>query len=77
VPRIAFIYHFFPILPFVMLTLVYAWKVLLEQGWPKSCLYGYLVMAAVLFLMFYPAVPGLVVPEDYIRFLRWFGTWVF
>lgn len=77
VPRIAFIYHFFPILPFVMLTLVYAWKVLLEQGWPKSCLYGYLVLAAVLFLMFYPAVSGLVVPEDYIRFLRWFDTWVF
>ena len=77
VPRIAFIYHFFPILPFVMLTIVYVWKVLLERGWPKACLYGYLVLTAALFLMFYPAVSGLVVPEGYIRFLRWFDTWVF
>jgi len=50
VPRIAFIYHFFSIVPFIILSIVYVIKNILEK-YPgaKYLVYAYLVVAAVLF----------------------------
>lgn len=77
ISRITFIYHFFPVIPFVMLTIVYCIKVLMENGLPEHCVYAYLAVIAFVAIMFYPAVSGLTVPDFYIKFLRWLPTWYF
>ena len=38
---------------------------------------AYLVLAALLFILFYPLLSGLQVPESYIQKLRWFKRWLF
>ncbi|HHY81749.1 MAG TPA: phospholipid carrier-dependent glycosyltransferase [Clostridiales bacterium] len=77
ITRSAFIYHFFPMVPFMMLSVVYVIKKQKEKGINMKYIYGYLGLVMLLFIMFYPAVSGLVVPKDYIHFLRWFPSWVF
>ena len=77
VTRSAFIYHFFPMVPFMMLAVVYGIKVWKEKGRSMKVVYGYLGLVLVLFILFYPAVSALVVPKVYINFLRWLPSWVF
>ncbi len=80
VSRIVFIYHFFSTVPFMILSIVYVIKALLEK-YPemKRLVYYYLALVLVLFVMFYPVLSGLEVPRWYVEvFLLWFkGNWVF
>ncbi len=78
VPRIAFIYHFFPCVIFVVLGIVYFMKKFAEQN-PKEKKYIYIYLAAVfiLFCMFYPVLTGIAVPTAYVdTLLKWLPTWV-
>lgn len=78
VPRIAFIYHYFSIVPFVILAIVYVlthWMAKYAKA--KYWVYAYLALALLLFAWFYPALSGLEVSWDYISHLRWFPTWTF
>jgi len=78
ISRSAFIYHFFPMVPFMILAVVYVIKVLVdEKGMARKYVYGYLGLVFLLFVLFYPVVSGLIVPERYISFLRWLPSWVF
>jgi Gpi18-like mannosyltransferase len=77
ISRSAFIYHFFPMVPFLILAVVYAIKWLLEKGMNRYYIYGYLGLVLALFVLYYPALSGLVVSEAYINWLRWFPSWVF
>lgn len=80
VSRIVFIYHFFSTVPFMILSIVYVIKALLEK-YPemKRLVYTYLALVLILFVMFYPVLSGLEVPRWYVEvFLLWFkGNWVF
>jgi dolichyl-phosphate-mannose--protein O-mannosyl transferase len=78
VSRIAFIYHFFPVLPFVMLSIVYVLKSMSEKyrGWCYIA-YIYLAGVAVLFVVFYPALSGMEVSQGYIEHLKWLKSWYF
>ena len=78
VPRIAFIYHFFPILPFMIFCIVYSFKTLSEKytGW-RFVTYGYLALVAALFVLFYPALSGMEVGQGYIDRLKWLKGWYF
>jgi len=77
ISRSAFIYHFFPMVPFLILAVVYCIKTFIDRGMSKRYIYGYLGLVLLLFILFYPAVSGLIVPEGYITFLRWLPTWIF
>lgn len=79
ISRISFIYHFFPILPFGMLAIVYAWQMLSrDHPWMKKAMWWYLGVCLFLFLWFYPALSGLAVPEGWIKTLRWIpSVWYF
>jgi len=79
VSRIAFIYHFFPLLPFGMLSIVYVLSMLSrDHPWIKRAVWWYLGACLMLFLLFYPALSGLPVPEGWIKALRWIpGFWYF
>lgn len=79
VTRVCFIYHYFTAIPFIMFMIVYVIKVLLEDKViSKYAVLGYLIVVLLLFIMFYPALTGMIVKESYIdKWLRWFGSWDF
>lgn len=79
VTRLTFIYHFFAMVPFLVLCIVYVCKVLEEEGkLHRLVKYGYMSVVLALFAMFYPILSGLVVDKSYVRdVLRWFPTWYF
>ena len=77
VPRIAFIYHFFPCVIFVVLGIVYFMKELTSKSdKAKWCIYAYLTAVFVLFVLFYPVLTGIAVPASYVEWLKWLPTWV-
>ena len=79
VPRETFLYHYFAMVPFMILSIVYIFKCL-EEFNPKWARLRYLYMTAsvLLFVMFYPAISGLEVPARYVNImLRWFPSWLF
>ncbi|MFD2117959.1 glycosyltransferase family 39 protein [Paenibacillus yanchengensis] len=79
VTRETFLYHYFAMVPFMILSIVYMFT-LIEERYPKwkKVKYMYTAGAAILFILFYPALSGLTVPDWYINvLLRWFPSWVF
>jgi dolichyl-phosphate-mannose-protein mannosyltransferase len=79
VSRLTFIYHYFAMVPFLILCIVYMLKVIIElkPSWHKY-VYAYLTVALGLFVLFYPVLSGMVVNRNYIdNVLRWFYSWTF
>lgn len=127
VSRIAFIYHYFTAVPFVIIAIVFSLRFLLEQsqfaekmnktikvlsfnfnstskannnkkGKKKKSskppvtavkvkglvingkyitLTAYILIAAVLFVVFFPVLSGVPANRDYINGLKWLKSWVF
>ncbi len=79
ISRVVFIYHFFSTVPFIILSIVYVIKAILEKYPGKRYLiYGYLALAGVLFLMFYPVLSAMEVSRPYVDYvLRWIPGWDF
>ena len=80
ISRITFIYHYFSTVPFMILAIVYVIKYLMEN-YPETryTIYAYLGVVALLFIMFYPIMSGMMVDRSYVdTYLRWFKThWIF
>ncbi len=80
VPRLTFIYHYFPSVPFVILMIVYAAKQRKDRMNEGSyrMLFGLYAAASVwLFLMFYPVLSGQTISISYVdKLLRWLDSWV-
>jgi dolichyl-phosphate-mannose--protein O-mannosyl transferase len=71
--RRTFVYHYFPCIIFLVLATTSFFKDAVKS---KKLTIGYLVLAAVLFVMFYPVLSALTVSKSYVdTFLRWFPTW--
>jgi dolichyl-phosphate-mannose--protein O-mannosyl transferase len=77
--RLAFIYHFFSSVPFVILCLVATLREgeLLLGARARAVTCGYLVLTAGLFVLFYPVLSGLQVPQSYVDQLKWLPSWFF
>jgi dolichyl-phosphate-mannose-protein mannosyltransferase len=77
VPRITFLYHYFSILPFVMLSIVYVIKTLCDK-YPeaRNIVYIYFAIVALLFIFYYPVLAGVNVSQGYIHGLKLFKDWV-
>ncbi|MNC73043.1 hypothetical protein D3C75_1241790 [compost metagenome] len=79
VPRETFLYHYFAMVPFMILSIVYIMK-LIDSKFPRAVYirYVYVGAALLLFVMFYPVLSGMVVDREYVNVvLRWFPSWVF
>ncbi len=75
--RVMFLYHYFPVLPFLMLAIVAFLKYLSEKFKNIWITVSYIAIVIILFAWFYPVVSGSVMPETYIESLKWLSTWVF
>ncbi|MNJ33670.1 putative dolichyl-phosphate-mannose--protein mannosyltransferase [compost metagenome] len=79
VTRETFLYHYFAMVPFVIVAIVYVGSVA-EQKWPRFRFvrYAFLGAAVLLFAMFYPVLSGMEIPSGYVEHvLRWFPSWIF
>ncbi|MBP1993499.1 glycosyltransferase family 39 protein [Paenibacillus eucommiae] len=78
IPRLTFIYHYFAMVPFMILILTYFLKNFMEKR-PANRKWGYIYLGAVLlmFIIFYPLLSGQVIPKDYSYWLRWLPGWNF
>ncbi len=86
VTRIAFIYHYFTCVPFIILMLAYVAWALIDScdsgsaGAKRGVQAGIWVYAAacvILFIAFYPVLSGMPVSNTYIDALKWFKDWSF
>lgn len=79
VPRVVFIYHYFPCVPFIVLAIACCLKYLNEvRGFKMREIYGFCTASVLLFVMFYPIISGMGVGEWYVaNILKWFDTWTF
>ena len=78
ITRVVFAYHYFPSLIFLILALAHIFNTCIERGGREGLrtVVGFTAVAGVLFVMFYPVLSGMVVPDKYIKdFLKWFKTW--
>lgn len=75
--RIMFIYHFFIVLPFIMLGIVSMIKWIIEKLKNDYIYYAYLGLVIITFFVFYPVVSGLNISEEYINALKWLSSWYF
>ena len=75
--RVMFMYHYFPVLPFLMLGIVALLKFLHEKFKNIWIIGIYIAVVIILFGWFYPVVSGSSMPETYIDSLKWLSTWYF
>jgi dolichyl-phosphate-mannose--protein O-mannosyl transferase len=70
VPRIAYIYHYFASVPFMILAICF-WMGEAPR-WAKIAL---IAAAVVLFAAFYPVLSGIRIPLEYAKWLVWNKNW--
>lgn len=76
IDRIMFLYHYFPILPFVMLTIVAFMKWLCEKTKIDIFIYIFVAVIIIVFIKFYPIYSGFPTSAEYIKDLQWLKTWI-
>jgi dolichyl-phosphate-mannose--protein O-mannosyl transferase len=78
ITRDMYIYHYFIVLPYMMLTIVFMmsklvnWKPKLKKLIPILC-----VVFLLTFMYFYPVYSGARVSSRYIDSTKWLSTWVY
>ena len=75
ITRIMFLYHYFPVLPFAMLSIVAFMHWLCEKINYNFPMYGFVISILAIFILFYPIYSGLPVPNAYLENLKWLNTW--
>lgn len=77
VPRITFIYHYFPMTPFLCLMIANSAKELVTDKGKTAPLVIYSAAAILLFILFYPVLSGYPTDASYVaNILRWLSGWV-
>ena len=86
ISRILFIYHFAPEVPFMILAITY-WLNRLWQDHShrhekkivvnRILVISFLILTAILFLLFYTVLSGYPVSYEYKESLRWLSGWIF
>lgn len=77
IPRIMFLYHYFPVVPFLILLITKCLKDITETSGKTIIMKVYVVICVLCFMFFYPIYTGLSVPTWYAMLTRWLPTWQF
>lgn len=75
---LTFIYHFLPVVPFLVLGLVYSVGNMVER-FPRArpVAVAFAAVPIIVFAVFLPLLTGIPVPRVYAEALRWLSTWIF
>lgn len=77
-PRIMFLYHYLPSVPFLCLALAYGLYVVKSKSKSKIGAYAvtaYLSVVVLLFVYFYPHWTGLPLPQAWVNSYYWLPSW--
>lgn len=75
--RVMFLYHFFPVLPFLMLLIIVSLKKFEEKTSITYITPVYLLAVLAFFLIYYPVISGLPMSKHYVDTLKLFSSWYF
>lgn len=75
--RAMFLYHFFPALPFVMLSIINLLKNIEEKFKINYLIIIYMIPVIIFFILYYPIVSGIPTNISYIDNLKLFSSWIF
>lgn len=75
--RVMFLYHYFPVLPFIILSIVLMFKDIRERYRIDFIIPIYLLLVLTFFITYYPVISGKVVSNNYIENLKLFKSWYF
>lgn len=75
-PRIMFLYHYLPSVPFLCLLLAYGLYILKQQGRQSGYLVNAFIILIILgFVFFYPHWTGVLLPQKWNSIYYWLPTW--
>lgn len=78
ISRIAFIYHYYPAMIFLVLSMAYVMNLLFKKWkWIRYVIPIYVALAFVLFLIFFPVLSGTPTTREYVKRLQWLPRWNF
>jgi len=75
IDRAMFLYHYFPVVPFMMLAIIALMKMLEEKLKLKWIYFLYIGIVILFFLFFYPVASGVSMPNTYLDSLQWLDSW--
>lgn len=75
--RVMFLYHYFPVLPFIILSIVLMFKDVTERYRINFIIPIYLLLVLAFFITYYPVISGKAVSNNYIENLKLFKSWYF
>jgi Gpi18-like mannosyltransferase len=74
-PRIMFLYHYLPAVPFLCITIAWAVVKIMRKKNFKLFAFFYLFLVVAVFVFFYPHLTGLSVPLWLNKLYYWLPTW--
>jgi dolichyl-phosphate-mannose--protein O-mannosyl transferase len=79
VPRLTFVYHYFPATVFLCLALGYVFSdYMTREPVRRRLVYAYTAVSVGAFILFYPVLAGITVPTWYTAYLiKWLPSWPF
>lgn len=75
--RVMFMYHFFPVLPFMMLAIIAMFKDLTKKHKTNRLIMLYLIVVMITFGVYYPVTSGMKIPENYANAIKLLPGWQF
>ena len=75
--RCMFLYHYFPVLPFIMLAIVKLFYDMTKNKKLNILLYTYIVIFILVFILYYPAISGIKTSNTYLDSLKLLNSWYF
>lgn len=76
IARASFIYHYYPVVPFLILLLgVTLSRYPADARWGRYLPWASVALAGTLFVVFFPAISGLHWPAWYFKYLHWLPGW--
>ena len=76
VSRELFLYHYFTVLPFLILGVGYLLRYVYENWrYGKAAVWTFVGAVVLLFLFFYPSITGIPVSYSWLKAQQWLSTW--
>lgn len=75
--RIMFLYHYFPILPFLYLSIINFYYQINKNNKQDKLIYIYIVLVIITFIIYYPISSGLDISKQYVELTKIFNSWIY
>ena len=75
--RIMFIYHYFPVLPFLYLAITNFFYQINKNSKKDWLMLAYMLLVIVFFIVYYPIISGTTVSNDYVENTKLFDSWIY